>query len=270
MKGKTIAVLESRLGAQLVDLVGKRGGIPLHAPALAEVPDVQPQAIRALISAWNDAPFTAVIFQTGVGTRALFDASDALGLSAEFLRLLAQTRVIVRGPKPTGVLRARAVRIDRSAADPFTSVEVLKLLDDMELRGTRVLVQSYGERNQALDASLEQRGATVVEIPTYRWALPEDTHPLEQLLDALQRGEIHATMFTSASQVRNLYEVARALNREAALIEDLNRTMVASIGPVCSKALRERGIHVTREASPPKLGPLLTAVEEALNKAVTE
>jgi hypothetical protein len=28
--------------------------------------------------------------------------------------------VAARGPKPTGALRSRGVRIDRSAADPFT------------------------------------------------------------------------------------------------------------------------------------------------------
>ena len=37
MRGKTVAILESRLGAQLAELVGKRGGSALHAPALAEV-----------------------------------------------------------------------------------------------------------------------------------------------------------------------------------------------------------------------------------------
>ena len=38
MKGKRIAVLEARLGKQLADLVEGRGGVPFHAPALAEVP----------------------------------------------------------------------------------------------------------------------------------------------------------------------------------------------------------------------------------------
>jgi uroporphyrinogen-III synthase len=270
VKGKTVAVLESRMGAQLADLVTKRGGLPLHAPALAEVADVQPQAIQTLIEQWRTAPIKAAIFQTGVGTQALFGTIDTLGLADEFLRLLAQTLVIVRGPKPTGVLRGRGVRIDRRAADPFTTVEVLELLRDLDLRDARVLVQSYGEPNGVLDTALETLGATVIEIPTYRWALPTDTRPLELLLDALSRGDVHAAMFTSASQIRNLYDFANTLKREAALVQDLNRTLVASVGPVCSQALRDKGIRVAVEASPPKLGPLLSALETALNSAATE
>jgi uroporphyrinogen-III synthase len=47
----------------------------------------------------------------------------------------------------------------------------------------------------------------------------------------------------------------------------LNRCIVASIGPVCSRALREHGVTPTLEANPPKLGPLMVALEEAMNAA---
>ena len=49
MKSKRIAILESRLGEQLVSLVSQRGGVPFHAPALAELPDLDPEKIRALV-----------------------------------------------------------------------------------------------------------------------------------------------------------------------------------------------------------------------------
>jgi uroporphyrinogen-III synthase len=269
MKGRTVAILESRMGAQLTDLVARRGGVPLHAPALAEIADLDPAAIRELIEGCRQDPARAVIFQTGVGTRALFDATDKLGLTEEFLRMLERTEVVVRGPKPTGVLRGRGVKIQRGAADPFTTTEVLQLIEDMDLRNSRVLVQSYGEPNRALDEALEKRGARVTEIPTYRWALPADVRPLQDLMDALQQGRVDAVLFTSASQIRNLCEVARGLGREAALVQDLNGTLVASVGPVCSEALRSRGIRVAVEASPPKLGPLMAAVEAALGQSTT-
>ena len=74
----------------------------------------------------EEKPAKLVIFQTGVGTRALFAATDSLGLTQKFLQLLDKTTVAARGPKPTGALRSRGVRIDRSAADPFTTKEVLE------------------------------------------------------------------------------------------------------------------------------------------------
>ena len=50
---------------------------------------------------------------------------------------------------------------------------------------------------------------------------------------------MHAVVFTNAEQVRNLFAVAEKLDKARALQKSLNRTLVASIGPVASAALRE-------------------------------
>jgi len=253
-------VLESRLGRELADLIEKRGARALLAPALAEVPDIDRDRIAALLEALEARPPRAAVFQTGVGTRALFEAADAQAL----LDLLAKCVVVARGPKPTGVLRSRGVRIDRSAAEPYTTAQLLEALKDLPLSGERVLVQRYGETNVELEKALRAKGAEVIEVPTYRWALPEDTRPLEGLIAALRAGEVDAAVFTSASQAHNLFAVARRIGGDASLAADLNRTLVASIGPVCSAALRTHGVNIAVEASPPKLGPLVAALEKAL------
>ena len=85
MHSKTVAILESRLGEQLAELIGKRGGRPFRAPALAEVPDVDPAYIGKLVGELAAHPANIAIFQTGVGTHALFRATDALGLGRERL-----------------------------------------------------------------------------------------------------------------------------------------------------------------------------------------
>ena len=265
MRAKRIAILESRLGEQLADLVKQRGGVPFHAPALAELPDLEPQKIAALVRSLEEKPPRLVIFQTGVGTRALFAALDTLGQTQTFLSLLDKTLVAARGPKPTGALRSRGVRIDRSAADPFTTKEVLEAIKDLDLQKTRVIVQRYGVSNTELDRALEARGAQVIEIPTYRWSLPADTQPLENLIGALERGEMHAAVFTNAEQARNLFAVARNLGREDALRAGLNKILVASIGPVASAALREQEVKVGLESRPPKLGALMSALDSALS-----
>ncbi len=265
MQAKKVAILESRLGRQLADLVAQRGGVPFHAPALAELPDLDSEAIGSLVRSLDERPARAAVFQTGVGTRALFSATDALGLTAKLLELLSRMVVAVRGPKPTAALRARGVRIDRSAADPFTTREVLECMKDVPVRGERVIVQRYGVVNVELDKALETRGASVIEIPTYRWSLPADTRPLAELIGALERGEMDAAVFTNAEQVRNLFAVAEQLGRAEALRRALNRTLVASIGPVASAALREASVKVGLESSPPKLGALLSALDSALS-----
>lgn len=238
--------------------------MPLHAPALAETPDLDPEQIRSLVTSLGAAPAKLAIFQTGVGTQALFNATDALGLTQKLLQILERTVVVARGPKPTGPLRLRGVRIDRSAPDPFTTREVLMAIDDLPLQGERVIVQRYGRENLELDRALEARGARVAEIPTYRWSLPRDTAPLADMIGRLERREVDAAVFTNAEQVRNLFTVAKTLHKDASLRSALNQTLVASIGPVASAALRDANVRIGVEASPPKLGALLSALESAL------
>src|SRR5262245_44376716 len=124
MRG-TIAILESRLGRQMIDLVAKRGGVPVHAPALMEVPDIDDAFVMRLVDDLHAQPAKIAIFQTGVGTRALFDTTDKLGVTDRLMAALMHATIVVRGPKPTAALRARNVHIDMSAEEPFTTVEVL-------------------------------------------------------------------------------------------------------------------------------------------------
>jgi uroporphyrinogen-III synthase len=266
MKSKIVAILETRTGAHLAEMVTRRGGTAMSAPALEEVPDIEPAAVIALLDRWRARAFDTVIFQTGVGTAALFAAADVAGVTDTLLAQLAAARTVVRGPKPTAALNARRVRIDIRAQTPFTTETVLDALSGVDLSNSAVLVQRYGAANQKLTDALRQRGAAVEEIATYRWALPADCGPLERLLDALRGDTVDAVVFTSAVQIHNLVTVARAHGTAEDLAACMNRRVIASIGPVCSTALRHYGITPTFEASPPKLGPLI----EALNAALTD
>jgi uroporphyrinogen-III synthase len=265
VKSKVVAILETRIGAHLGELIARRGGIPLLAPALEEVPDIEPSAVVSLLNTWRTEPYRMVIFQTGVGTRALFQVTESLGSTDEMLELLARAIVVVRGPKPVGELNGRQVRIDVRASSPFTTETVLEAIAGIALDHAHVLVQRYGATNRLLRDSLEARGAIVSEIATYRWALPADIRPLTELLDALSESRVDAVVFTSAVQIQNLYGVAESLGRSSVLADQLRGLVIASIGPVCSRALRAYGIDPSFEADPPKLGPLVAALDIALS-----
>jgi uroporphyrinogen-III synthase len=264
MQSKVVAILETRTGEHLAEMVARQGATPLLAPALEEVADIEPEAVAALLDSWRAQPFKMAIFQTGVGTGALFRITDAQGSSEELKRLLGQTLVVVRGPKPSGELNARGVRIDVRAPSPFTTEALLEAVAGVPLAASRVLVQRYGESNRRLCDALEARGAAVHEIATYRWALPRDTGPLMRLLDELAAERVDAVVFTSAVQIQNLYAVAERAGAAGDLARRLNPLIIASIGPVCTRALRSHGITPTFEANPPKLGPLLSGLGAAL------
>ena len=264
MKDKTIAILESRSGEQLADIVRKYGGNPFLAPALAEIPDIDHAHITELINSWEASPPDIFIFQTGVGVKALFATTDQLHLTEKLLRFIELATVVVRGPKPTAILRSRDIRIDLRAEDPYTTKQILATLAGIYLQNKKMVVQRYGNTNLELQQALLEKGAKIDEIATYRWSMP-DTQPLIGLMDALDKNIIDMVCFTSASQAENLFTLAQTLNRAESFLASINRSLIASIGPVCSNMLRKFGVRVDVEASPPKLGPFITAINNQFN-----
>lgn len=263
MKNKTIAILENRTGEQMADLVRKYGGTPFSAPALAEVPDIDDGELQTMIARWEENCPDLFIFQTGVGVKALFATTDRLKLTEKLQAILDKTRVLVRGPKPVGVLKSNNVRIDVIVGEPYTTAQILVALDNVDLNNKHVVVQRFGDTNVELENALNARGAKVSEVATYRWSLPENIQPLIDLMHALDQKTVDMVCFTSASQVYNFFKVAEQLNRAQALKNALNQTLIASIGPVCTAALKKYDLRVDIEPSPPKLGPFITAINQA-------
>jgi uroporphyrinogen decarboxylase len=104
----------------------------------------------------------------------------------------------------------------------------------------------------------------VINVPVYRWDLPEDCQPLAQNVRALAEGDRDVALFTSAFQLTAVLEVARELACEPALRDQFRRMVVGSVGPATSEALRDAGLPVDFEGDHPKMGSLVqTAAREA-------
>src|SRR5207249_3681165 len=129
-----------------------------------------------------------VILLTGVGTRAL--AAAVADSCPDFPRVLERSTIIARGPKPLAALRELGVGGAHPVPAPHTWREVLGVVDALgAAAGRDVAVQEYGVPNRALLEALGARGARVLAVPVYRWALPEDTTPLRAGAAALVRGD---------------------------------------------------------------------------------
>ena len=266
LTGLKVATFESRMATSMADLITRHGGTPVSAPSMREIPlEENPAALefaRELLAGRIDA----VILLTGVGTRALVQVVETAFPRAEFLAALGRVPTIVRGPKPQAVLRELGVPIALAVPEPNTWREILSALDEsrIPIADRRVAVQEYGLPNLELVAALEARGASVMRVPVYRWALPEDCSLLRQTITAIIEGQIDAVMFTNAIQVVHLLRVAAETGQEESLREALQDVVIASVGPTCSEALREHGLVVDLEPEHPKMGHLvMTAARHA-------
>jgi uroporphyrinogen-III synthase len=264
--GLRVLTLESRRSTEMAALVSNHGGRPLSAPALREVPlDTNTEAF-AFIDALLRHEFDLVILLTGVGTRALLAVVDRRGIRPTFLSALDSTKIAARGPKPVAVLRELGMTPWVVAPEPNTWRELLAALDakagELTLRGARVAVQEYGTSNAQLLDGLRERGAAVVSVPVYRYALPDDLGPLQAAARAVAGRDLDVVLFTTATQVVHLLDVARQMNVEPAVRQGLAAMAVASIGPTTSEELREQGIAIDIEASHPKMGFLVRDAAE--------
>jgi uroporphyrinogen-III synthase len=259
MGGRVVALLEARRGAELAGLVETYGGVPYLAPALKEEPVEDTEAIATLLDQLQAQPLDIAIFQTGVGTRALFRGLETLNRTQEFKAALEQSVVAVRGPKPLAALRELDVRVDVRTPEPYTTAELLAALAPTNLQNKIVFVQHYGERNVDLVNALEAQQARLLEAEVYRWTLPEDTTPLENLISQeLMSSRIDALVVTSQVQVRHLFQIANKLGFGAVLPDLLrDRVVTVAVGPVAARALEAHGIRVDLQPSHPKMGALV-------------
>jgi len=260
--GLRVVAFESRMAAQLATMIERRGGVAIVAPAMREVPLEDNRAALdfadRLIAARCE--FDVVIFMTGVGTRALFQAMETRHSRASLAAALAQVATVARGPKSIRAMRDLGVEPTIVAPEPNTWREVLSALaSNLELQGKRVAIQEYGASNRELTAGLEARGARVTVVPVYRWTLPADRAPLRAGLNAIATGAADLAIFTSSNQVTNVMQFAEAEGIADTVKRGFSRMAVGSIGPVCSAQLRAYGLHVDFEPEHANLGHLVKA-----------
>jgi len=267
LAGKTIAYVEARMLSEMGNLIERHGGTPYAAPVLQEVHLGDTPEVIELVDDICTGRLQIIVFQTGVGTQALFDSAASLGRDSEIQEALAGLTIIARSPKPAAVLRRHKVHIDHMPPEPFTSADLIAAIKELDLTGKEVAVQAYGGPNNLLTRTLEERGATVREVSLYTWGLPEDVAPALGLIDELEMGTIDAIAFTSQPQVANLLAIAAQAGKEESLRNILaeGALVVASVGPVCTKRMLKAGFRVDVEPDHPHMGNLILALAEHLN-----
>ncbi len=287
-----VCSFESRKQDEMRSLIERNGGVATIAASMREVPLENNVAAFDFLGRLLAGELDAVIFMTGVGARALLEVVETRVPRATFFETLQRCCVIVRGPKPTAVLREWGVRIDHRAAEPNTWRELLTVIDSGLRKGSgdffwppkdatpterlndggqkktpgpvAIAIQEYGLPSEEFYAALNVRGMSVLPVPVYRWELPTDIAPLEAAIRATVADEFDVLLLTSAQQIRNVMDIAERLQLREPFLTATRRCLIGSIGPTCSEALREAGLHIDLEPSHPHMGHL---VRETLTRA---
>lgn len=259
LRGLRIVAFESRRAREIAELIRRHGGEPVVAPSMREVPLPAHSAVHECLAQLEAGTVDVVVLMTGVGLRTLVDVVADVWPRPRLVAALGRAALVARGPKPVAALRELGLPPTLTVPEPNTWREVLSVLDaQLPVAGKCIAVQEYGITNSDFLAQLTARGATVLPLAVYRWALPEDLEPLRGAVRALCDGTVEVALFTSATQVEHLFQVA-GLDAER-LRAAFQHVLVGSIGPVCSTALHEHGLAPDLEPQHPKMGHLVAEV----------
>jgi len=263
LAGFTVAVTAARRRDELARLLERRGAQVMSAPAIQIVPLHDDGELLAATRACLAAPLDVVVATTGIGFRGWLEAADGWGLASDLFARLAGARIISRGPKARGAVRAAGLVDDWSPASE-SSQEVLEHLLAKPLDGRRVAVQLHGEPQPEFCNALRSAGAEVIDVSVYRWVLADDVAPLRRLVDMLAGRQVDAITFTSAPAVVSLLRYAAVLGRDDALVAALRHDVLPiCVGPICAAPLTELGIEcVVPERA--RLGAMVRAAAEQI------
>ncbi len=259
LAGLRVLAFESRRAAEMAELIRRHGGEPMVAPSVREVPLSENAAAVEFVRRLDAGQIDVVILMTGVGVRTLADVVAETWPRPLLAAALGRAALVARGPKPAAALRELGLQPTLAVPEPNTWREILAALDArLPVTGKRVAAVEYGISNPQLLDGLAARGAEVLQVPVYRWALPEDLGPLHAAVQAVCASAVDIALFTSATQVYHLFHVAAADAER--LRGGFARVVIASIGPICSEALREHAVVPDLEPEHAKMGALVAEV----------
>jgi uroporphyrinogen-III synthase len=263
LSGFTVAVTAARRREELTNLLERRGARVVEAPAIRIIPTGDDDVLRAATEACVTQPPDVVLATTGIGFRGWMEAADGWGLGEPLRVQLQAAELLVRGPKAKGAVRAAGLAEAWSPVSESTD-EVLERLLAEGVVGRRIAVQLHGEPLPDFCGALRKAGASVVEVPVYRWVPASDIKPLRRLVEQVATKQVDCVTFTSAPAIASLLKVARDDGRSDAMLAALRGDVLAAcVGPVTAAPLERLGI-ATVQPERARLGALVRTVVEEL------
>lgn len=266
-----VGITADRRWQEQADLFRRRGIEVMHGPSLRTVDLGQDELLRQTTESLVAHPPQWFVATTGGGMRSWLQAAEEWGLRDKLVEALRSTVVVGRGAKVTSALRQAGVEVAWRAPGE-SMAEVVEHLKHLEHQagpaaaGGRGAIQLFDPDDHPATAALRGLVEELVEVPLYRWLLPQDLAPARALIEGSVSGPVGAVTFTSQPAVRFLFRIAEQGGQADELRSAFNegRVLAACIGAVCAEAAFAEGIHQPVWPEPFRLPPLVRLVADRL------
>jgi uroporphyrinogen-III synthase len=268
LTGYRVAVTSANRAEELCALLRRSGAEVSSAAAINIIALPDDDELQGHTEAVIAQPPDIFVAHNGIGFRGWVAAADGWGLATQLLASLSKARIVARGPKATGALRAAGLHEEWSPSSE-SSREVLKYLLDSGVSGKRIAVQLHGaadgwDQFPEFINGLRAHGAEVFPIHVYRWKPTSPGGEFDQLVTSIARRQVDAVTFTSALAGAAMLERSRELGIEDQLLEALRSDVHAMcVGPVTAHPLICAGIP-TSSPERMRLGALARHIAQEL------
>ncbi len=260
LAGRRVGITADRRWRAQADLLENLGAEIIHGPTLRTVDLSRDEALRQATLALIHRPPHFLVGSTGMGMTMWLEAAEAWNLADSLRESLRHSRVVARGAKARSALRRLGFEVTWQAPSE-TMEEVVEFLTEQGLESARVALQLFDPGGHPATAALAARCGELVEVPVYRWLLPEVAGPAAGLIEAMCAAQVDAVTFTSQPAVHHLFHIAESLGRGDELRAACNGPVLpVCVGPVCAEAARDEGIAAPVWPDPPRLVAMIQLV----------
>ncbi|MEC0226484.1 uroporphyrinogen-III synthase [Paenibacillus alba] len=265
LRGKKIVIAGSRKTEEMSLLIEKQGGIPLVRSLQGFIYLDEKAVEKELLFCVNNKVDWFVL-TTGTGTDTLLGAADQLGIYADLIHQMKAANVAARGYKTYALLKKLELKPEVIDEDGTTQ-GLMNRLSSYDFSNQTVVVQLHGEVQPALIQFLEERGARVIQLLPYRHIEPE-LATLETLCQELKTNSIDAVCFTTAVQVKYLFDYARREGMIETVLQSFSTHVKAvAVGKVTAEALKEEGLKLVIVPELERMGAMLIELVKVYSRS---
>jgi len=256
--GKRVLVTRARSQAsELSERIDELGGEPYEFPAIV----IRQSADALKLSEVDHAlehlhQYDWVIFTSVNGVEYFFLRLKQRGID---IRSLSKAKIAAVGPKTAEALADRGL-VSVGLPEEYVAESLFASLQSKLRAGERVLLARGDISRSYLPIELTKLGLEVTDVHVYENVVGGEG--TMELVELLEKGDIHIVTFTSSSTVSNLCRlIEQQSGRKAA--ELLAGVLIACIGPQTAKTVREWGLSVDRLAKEATIDSLVEAIIES-------
>lgn len=189
----------------------------------------------------NLSAYNWIVFTSQNAISIFFEELFSLKKDA---RSLGDIKIAAIGKASADELHKYGLRADL-VPQKFVAESLLDEMRKEELKGTKILLPCASDARETLSKGLKDSGADVNRVHIYSSVLPESVD--QKIIDAVETADI--ITFTSSSTAKNFFSVISKTN-----------AIIASIGPVTGKTLKELGHPPHIEAEEYTIEGLVNAI----------